>query len=74
MPKSRWTFKLQAFDFHIDHRSGSQNVVFDTLFRMDINGKILINDHLLDLDLNSRYSLSEDCTHLKQCISVYNIV
>ena len=29
-----WSLRLQAFDFTIEHRKGSENIVADTLSRM----------------------------------------
>lgn len=33
---SRWSMRLQAFDFQIEHRKGSENVVPDTLSRIPV--------------------------------------
>lgn len=33
---ARWSLKLQSFDFNIEHRKGSQNIVPDTLSRATI--------------------------------------
>lgn len=55
---ARWTLKLQAFGLTIEHREGSQNIVRNTLSRMDTNEILAINDHLIDVYLESSYFIS----------------
>ena len=64
---ARWSLKLQAFDFNIMHRKGSQNVVPDTLSRMYMEA-IEICDRSLDIDLDSPYFASADYETLKKTV------
>lgn len=47
---ARWSLKLQAFDFKIVHRKGSENVVPDALSRMYVD-EISVTTHECELDL-----------------------
>lgn len=48
---ARWSLKLQAFDFSIEHRRGSENVVPDALSRVHVDELTLPeNDSPLNLD------------------------
>ena len=46
---ARWSLRLQAFDFDIVHRKGSENIVADTLSRF-VEEVFLSGSELLDLD------------------------
>lgn len=56
---ARWNLKLQAYDFHIERRTDTQNIVPDTLARKHIDELIAGNDIFLDIGLDSP-CLSQD--------------
>lgn len=63
---ARWSLKLQGFNFNIIHRKGSENVVPDTLSRVDIAE---INEVVgAPIDLSSPEFNSIEYTKLKTTI------
>lgn len=40
----RWFLQLQTYDFSIERRKGSENVVADIFSRMSINSEIMIEE------------------------------
>lgn len=65
---ARWSLKLQAFDFNIEHRKGSLNIVPDTLSRVDID-EVEVTDRVMDVDLASSFFSTKEYSELKQTIS-----
>lgn len=41
---ARWSLQLQAFDFSVEHRRGSENIVPDALSRMPVDGAIEVEE------------------------------
>lgn len=65
---ARWSLKLQAYNFTIEHRKGSQNVVPDTLSRIEME-EIKLQDRVLDIDLKSEFFSSDEYEDLKRTIT-----
>lgn len=62
---ARWSLKLQAFDFSIEHRKGSAHVVPDTLSRAYMEELSVGNDLSATIDLKSPFFLSDVYVALK---------
>lgn len=68
---ARWSLKLQAFDFSIEHRKGTANVVPDALSRMYIDEVSHNLDVNLSIDLDSPHFLSSEYTAIKADIQSF---
>lgn len=65
---ARWSLKLQSFDFEIEHKKGSANVVPDTLSRAFAEELTIENPNLTAIDLESPEFLSTEYLELKEVI------
>lgn len=63
---ARWSLKLQSFDFDIEHRKGSANVVADTLSRMQVDE--ILNPVERPISLDSPAFLSMEYSQLRSDI------
>lgn len=62
---ARWSLKLQGFNFDIEHRKGSANIVPDTLSRMDIAELQVVGT---PIDLKSPEFTSDEYEQLKTTV------
>lgn len=69
---ARWSLKLQAFDFTIEHRKGSANIVPDALSRMYVDEISADVSPALTIDLESPHFLSDDYSAIKADIQSYS--
>ncbi|GBP16026.1 Retrovirus-related Pol polyprotein from transposon 297 [Eumeta japonica] len=65
---ARWSLKLQGFDFQMEHRKGTQNIVPDALSRFDIDSVEVAQD-LQEIDLDSEEFDSPEYNELKNTVS-----
>lgn len=61
---ARWSLKLQRYDFSIEHRKGSLNIVPDTLSRMDVD-EICVENLPVEIDLSAPDFSSDDYNKLR---------
>lgn len=64
---ARWSLKLQAYDFQIEHRKGSMNVVPDCLSRIDVE-EVNLADLNSEIDLSSPHFRDAEYEDLKLSI------
>uniref|UniRef100_W8AS19 RNA-directed DNA polymerase n=1 Tax=Ceratitis capitata TaxID=7213 RepID=W8AS19_CERCA len=65
---ARWSLKLQAYNFDIQHRKGAQNIVPDTLSRMHME-ELMLDDRRLDVCLESPYFDSDEYNELRKTVT-----
>lgn len=63
---ARWSLKLQGFNFSIEHRKGSANIVPDALSRAHIEE---VNGAMLNVNLESTHFQDEEYLQLQQTIN-----
>lgn len=65
---ARWSLKLQAYNFAIEHRKGSEHVVPDTLSRVYMEELSAPNELSTSIDLGSPSFLSDEYVERKNVI------
>lgn len=64
---ARWSLKLQSFDFKIEHRKGSLNIVPDALSRQDVS-ELKLSDMPIEIDLCASEFNDEEYQQLKKVV------
>lgn len=64
---ARWSLKLQCFNFTIEHRKGSANIVPDALSRVFVE-EVASDDEVLTIDLESPAFKDEEYAELCQTV------
>lgn len=64
---ARWSLKLQGFNFSIEHRKGSANVVPDALSRVYVE-EVDTSDTVINIDLESVHFQDDEYEELKRTV------